>query len=142
VPLLHVRIRGCPHSIKPACLLVACCCLQALVDGKNFPDAILDFNATLALLQRDPSADVARARLLSGACPACVGLPLGCLLANEDCVSAVVEGAPANPRKCGNACFPTNPPRPPLPLVCVQAGALLTRAWETGWQPWQTMTRH
>ena len=78
-PLLRLRSGEGAHTrLMPSGWLPGCRCLQALVDGKNFPDAIGDFNATLALLPRDASADVARARLLSGVpacvCSACAGL--------------------------------------------------------------------
>ena len=122
------------------------CCLQALVDGKNFPDAILDFNATLALLQRDPSADVARARLLSGAL--LWVLAAGSLLADRvNVMGPPAHRVPLLAAKLRHAgckqckCWPPPTTHHPLPLY-VQAGAWLTRAWETGWQPWQTMTRH
>ena len=114
-------------------------CLQALVDGKDFPRALADFDFTLKQLPAD--AEVDRARLLSGG----TGhnpLPVGCCYRPPACVSA--RGAPLP--ACVRACVPAAG-RPTcgraarlmgdaaLPPPChPQGGGWHTRAWAIGWR--------
>lgn len=115
-PALEVRpAQADPCKVSIACMRLCPAPSQALVDGKNFTDALRDFDSALRLLPPDASVD--RARLLSGgdartarSAAATVPHPRICVVLFRNCMLHPAGHAPRRRQPTSELKVTTTPP--------------------------------